>query len=189
MPLRISLRLLPVCLLQAWIERVCQSVQYSVSSKSVRANGCVSVPSTTVSLKTTTTSSSFSTFLAVFRVLVSHYRRPSTPLFLIDINNRNLTGLPLIGLGDMTNISYHDIWRHFCDTWHESWYLGLLTNCKNAMHCIKNNWTVEFNNIFIECLPKSNYNAEKEGKLNIILIVKVQYFNTCFQSEFTKINK
>ncbi|KAF3854181.1 hypothetical protein F7725_022236, partial [Dissostichus mawsoni] len=36
---------------QAWMERVCQSVQYKVSSDSVRAKGWVRVPSTTVSLQ------------------------------------------------------------------------------------------------------------------------------------------
>lgn len=186
MPLRISLRLLPVCLLQAWIERVCQSVQYSVSSKSVRANGCVSVPSTTVSLKTTTTSSSsFSAFLkcAVFLCLViaGHQR-----IYFWLINTLIITGLPLVGLDDMTIILYCNIWGHFCDIWHESWCSGSLTNCKNSkMHCIKNNWIVESNNIFIKRLQKSNYNVEKGGKVEYFIIVKIQYFNTCFHTEFT----
>lgn len=50
-PLRTSRTPSPFCLLQAWMERVCQSVQYSVSPDSVRANGCVRMPSTTASLQ------------------------------------------------------------------------------------------------------------------------------------------
>lgn len=50
-PLRISRMLSPFCLLQAWMERVCQSVQYNVSPDSVRAKGWVRVPSTTASLQ------------------------------------------------------------------------------------------------------------------------------------------
>lgn len=50
-PLRISWTPSPFCLLQEWMERVCQSVQYNVPPDSVRAKGCVRMPSTTASLQ------------------------------------------------------------------------------------------------------------------------------------------
>lgn len=47
---KISLLFSPVLLLQAWMERVCQSVQYRVSPDNVRAKGWVRLPSTTFCL-------------------------------------------------------------------------------------------------------------------------------------------